>query len=89
MTADEKSLEYLRRVTVDLHAARHELDEREQREREQIVERRQRLRDRCARVATAFRASRQIAVGIWSASTIPIPIITAPAMCARAAFFTT
>ena len=37
MTADEKSLEYLRRVTVDLHAARHELDEREQREREPIA----------------------------------------------------
>ncbi len=37
MTAEDKSLEYLRRVTVDLHAARSRLDELEQREREPIA----------------------------------------------------
>jgi acyl transferase domain-containing protein len=37
MTADEKSLEYLRRVTVDLQAARSRLGELERREREPIA----------------------------------------------------
>jgi acyl transferase domain-containing protein/acyl carrier protein len=37
VTADEKSLEYLRRVTVDLQATRRHLEENEQREREPLA----------------------------------------------------
>jgi acyl transferase domain-containing protein/acyl carrier protein len=37
MTADEKSLEYLRRVTVELHGARRRLEELERRDREPIA----------------------------------------------------
>jgi acyl transferase domain-containing protein/acyl carrier protein len=37
LAADDKSLEYLRSVTIDLHATRHQLHELEQREREPIA----------------------------------------------------